>query len=1131
MPTLARQFAVVSILLASFAAISHAAEPPVIRKGLFRGQVVTYKVVNGRAIFQGDIALDHVQDITAGVSGFGLGYGYTQYLWPKVGNVYQVPYTITSGGQQVTDSISAFNATFPNLLQWVPRTSEADWIDFNLDPNDHSGVCNSYIGRVGGQQEIWGSIDCANQLHEMGHAVGLWHEQSRADRDSYITVNYSNIIKIEQINFDQVQEAAQPLGLYDYASIMQYYPAAFTKNGGITVETIPAGIPLTTPGLVYSTGDVDSIMRLYGAPPATVTVTSNPPGLQVTVDGVNLTTPRTFNWPLNSTHTLAASNNVQTLGSTPYVYGRWNDDPAASHTITVRAGNGLTSQPANLPAITVYSANFIRLVPYVASVFPANTGSVNATPPAQPYPGGTGVYYVARQPVTITATPNVGQNFYGFFNSPFWLPYSLSANPKNLTAPDDGNGINVTAYFTSSPVYAVTTNLADPGLGVLVDGGFWYAPKNLSPAYDSGWTSGSVHSIGVFDPQLPWSTTFRYPWMSWSDSGASTHNITLSAASTTYTANLNAQYQLLDWPNQSCAGSIDVTPGSPTGDGFYDGGSLLSFNQTANAGWTFTAWQHDLSGTANPQNITVADELYVTSDYNTASPVLTMTSLAPAAAVAGGGNFTLTINGTGFTSSSLVFINGVFRTDKFVNANTLTVAMTTADLAQPGAFQVFVENFPSGAGCAAFAARSFYVANHPIVTPTPLAVAFPAQIVGTTSAAKAITVKNNGTSAVTLSSITASGNFAQTNNCPATLNPAATCKINATFTPTTTGAIVGAVTINDTAPDSPQVIALTGTGATPLTIAPPSLAFGTVPVGNTSPGKIVTLTNNQATALTFSFAASGNYTAVGSGATPCGTSLAAKAKCTMSVTFKPTANGPISGAVTVTHNAAFNPQEAALSGTGSGGAAAPLTFTPTSASFANQLVGTTSPAKVVTVKNVSASSLSISLIAASGNYTALGAGSTPCGGTLAAGASCTMSVTFSPSLAGKIVGAAVITDTAPISQQVLNLQGTAVLPVSFAPATLTFAAQTVGTTSASQTVTMTNNQTTTLTINSIAGSGDFAAVAGGTTPCGSSLAAHGHCTFTVTFTPSAVGSIKGAATVSHNAANNPQVVTLGGTGQ
>src|SRR5205085_264297 len=102
----------------------------------------------------------------------------------------------------------------------------------------------------------------------------------------------------------------------------------------------------------------------------------------------------------------------------------------------------------------------------------------------------------------------------------------------------------------------------------------------------------------------------------------------------------------------------------------------------------------------------------------------------------------------------------------------------------------------------------------------------------------------------------------------------------------------------------------------------------------------------------------------------------------------------------------------------------------------------------------------ISSLAASGNFSAVGSGTTPCTGALAAGASCTFSVTFAPSLNGTVKGAAVVTDTAPVAQQILNLTGTAVLPVSFTPPTLTFSAQTVGTTGTPQTVTMSNNQST-----------------------------------------------------------------------
>jgi len=424
----------------------------------------------------------------------------------------------------------------------------------------------------------------------------------------------------------------------------------------------------------------------------------------------------------------------------------------------------------------------------------------------------------------------------------------------------------------------------------------------------------------------------------------------------------------------------------------------------------------------------------------------------------------------------------------------------------------------------------------PGATFAPATLTFGSQLIGTTSAAKAATLTDGGGSGpLTISSISASGDYSQTNTCPvspATLAVGGTCKINVTFTPSVAGMISGAISLSDSAPSTVQLINLSGTGSTPLTISPPSLAFGTVAVGVTSAAKTVTLTNNQSVALAFSFSATGNYSAVGSGASPCGTSLAAKAKCTMAVTFSPKANGATIGAVTIPHNASFSPQEVALSGTGSGGATSPLTFTPASLTFAAQLLGTTSAGKTVTVKNNSASSLNITAFTATGNYAAAGSGTTPCkAGALAAGASCTFTVTFSPSLNGTIKGAVVFTDSAAIGTQVVNLSGTAALPVSFSPATLTFTAQFVGTTSAPKTVTLTNNQSVALSLTSIAASGEYAASPGGATPCGASVAAKGKCTFNVTFTPTATATIKGAVTVTHNAANNPQVVALSGTGQ
>ena len=1103
---------------------------PKVRTGLYRGHKVTYLVVNGRNIYQGDIILEHVdQPDPSKPRNPGIGIVYPANQWPKVGGIFEIPYTITQGSQNVIDSIAAFNSTFSGFMQWVPRTTETDYADFNLDPNDHSGVCESSVGRVGGKQELTGSIDCTNMLHEMGHAVGLWHEQSRSDRNSFVSINYANIIKLLAVNFDMIQDNGQDVGLYDFASDMQYSSYIFTKNGQPTIETIPAGISLSSASPNYSAGDIDTIRRIYGGAPTAVTVTSNPVGLQLTVDGTPITTPQIFNWALNSTHTLSAPTTVQTVNSTPYIYGRWNDSMSASHTITVAPGNNLVAQPASSPAVTVYSANFIMLVPYSPSVFPAGTGTLNSSPSAQSFPGGTGVYFTARQPVTLTATPNAGQNFYAFINSPYWLRYSLSVNPKAINVPDDGNPMNLQALFTSAPVYTITTNLTDPGAGIILDGNVWYAPKNASSAYDSGFTSGSTHSISTFDPQEPWSTTFRYPFQSWSDGGALTHNITLPAASATYTASFGAQYELFDFVNQPCAATLNVSPPSPTGDGFYPQGTQLTFTETPNAGWIFTGWQHDLTGTQNPINLTAEDEMYVTADYNTVSTPISVSSLSPPSAVAGSGGFTLTINGAGFSSSSVVFVNNTFRTSTFVNSTTLTVPITSSDLATPGGFQIFVENFPTGASCAAYSTRTFYVllASGATAGISPSSLNFGSIAAGTTSASQAITLSNGGSGALSITSIVASGDFSQTNNCGGSLAGGGSCTVNVTFSPRVSGAVSGAVTFTDGVTTSPQLVTLSGSGVLPVTFKPAKLSFGSVSVGHSS-SKTVTLTNNQTTAISLAPTPSADYSVTGG---TCGSSLAAGAKCTIAVTFTPASSGTIQGALAIATSGALSPEIFALTGTATGGPAVPLSFSPATLSFSKTGVGATSAAKTVTVTNTSAGSVTITGLTGSAAFAAAGSGATPCGGVLAASAKCTFSVTFTPPNIGSIKGSVAVATSATGSPQVMTTNGTAVAPVALSPTSVAFGNQAVGTTSAAKTVTLTNNSGAALTISSIAASGDFAATPSGSKACESSLAAGGKCTFSVTFTPNVAGAITGAVTVTHNAPLGPAVIKLTGTGQ
>jgi hypothetical protein len=1113
---------------------------PEIRTGIWRGMKVTYNWVpgkhgGGKAVFEGDILLDHVKKSPNGPQSDSLGVAYTSYLWPPTDGVSQIPYTIDPSSGDMTNlnaAISQFNSTFTGVIQLVPYSNQTDYVDFYFDPSNTSGVCEAYEGRVGGEQIVGGSATCtvATILHEMGHTVGVWHEQSRPDRNAYVNVNYGAVIKASRSFFDQFLDNEQELTPYDYASVMEYPAYSFSRNGEPCIESIPAGIPLSNPN-GYSAADIDGILRLYGAIPTQVTVTSNPPGLQVVVDGTTITTPQVYDWALNSTHTLNVATSPQTLSSTgvSYIYGRWNNSTQQSQTITVTPGNNTVTQPATAPAITVYSANFIQLVPYVNTISPAGAGTVTPSPAPLSYSPLTGLYYIIRQLVTLTATPNQGQNFWNYINSPYYLPGGIGANPKTFYVMDDGSSINLTTYFTSSPVYTVITNPVESNVGVTVDNTFWYAPVNFALPYDSSWTPSSSHSVSINSPQYPWSSNTYFDFSSWSDGGAQTHNVTLPASgNATYTAAINGNYYVDDYiPEGTCAGTINVTPAS-TENGYFPSGSLITFAETPASGLVFTGWLYDLTGTGTPQNLTVNDEVLVAADYNVNATPLAITSLSPASATAGGAGFTLTINGTGFTTNTYVYINQLYRAvATFVSSTKVTIPLMASDIATPGAFQVAVGNF-NNAGCGPYVPTTFNVLLAPeTATVSPSSLAFGSVAAGTTSPSKSVKLTNSGTGALSINSIAASGDFAQTNNCSTSLAAGNSCTINVTFNPSITGAITGALTFTDGAATSPQLVKLTGTGLVPLTFSPTSLTFPSTAVGQTSSATL-TVTNKQATAITLSPAPSADYSVTGG---TCGASLAAAANCTIIVTFTPQYKGSIKGALAITTNGAFSPLIVALTGTATGGPTVPLSFSPTSLTFASTGVGATTAPQVITVTNKGSGTITINSISASGDYAAAGSGTSPCGGPLAKSAKCTLSVTFTPSDTGSIKGSVAIATSGAGSPQIAALSGTGAIPVTLSPTSLTFAAQTVGTTSAPQTVTLTNNSGATLTIAGIAASGDFNANPSGTTPCGTTVAAGSKCTFSVTFTPNVKGKITGAATVSESAPLGPAVMTLTGTGQ
>src|ERR1039458_9695930 len=297
-----------------------------------------------------------------------------------------------------------------------------------------------------------------------------------------------------------------------------------------------------------------------------------------------------------------------------------------------------------------------------------------------------------------------------------------------------------------------------------------------------------------------------------------------------------------------------------------------------------------------------------------------------------------------------------------------------------------------------------------------------------------------------------------------------------------------------------------------------SLNFGNQFVA-TSATNNVTLSNPSGLALTISSIAVTGTNAADFGQTnTCGTGLAVGASCTISVTFKPTQTGPRTASVTITDNAAGSPRTIGLSGTGlvSGPNATP---SPTSLTFATQLVGTSSSAQPVTLTNYGKMALSIASIAASGDFSQ----TNTCGSSLAAEASCTINATFKPTQRGTRTGTLSITDNAAGSPQTVSLTGTGTV-VEFNPASLSFTV--VGAGSETLTTTLSNTGSTALSISSITitGSTTFSQ----TNTCGTSVAAGGSCTITVTFKPTGIGNYSGNISVSDSGGGSPQQVPLSG---
>jgi hypothetical protein len=288
----------------------------------------------------------------------------------------------------------------------------------------------------------------------------------------------------------------------------------------------------------------------------------------------------------------------------------------------------------------------------------------------------------------------------------------------------------------------------------------------------------------------------------------------------------------------------------------------------------------------------------------------------------------------------------------------------------------------------------------PVVSLSSSSLTFPAQIVGISSSAQTVKLTNTGYASLAISSISAGGDFSQTNTCGTTVSAGANCTISVTFKPTATGTWTGTVSIWDNAAGSPQSVALSGTGVVftsgphpPIVPQPPLEPVPGKPIPGLPPSLPVT--------------------------EPISVPTPGQA---------PPTSPPVIGPTSVPAPGQVSPTSPPVTGPASGQATVPapgVSLAPSALSFSAQLVGTRSSTQTVTLANMGSGTLTLTAIATSANF-----GQTNnCGGSVAPRGSCTINVTFLPMATGALAGTLTITGSShgvAGSTQTVTLSGTGV---------------------------------------------------------------------------------------------------------
>ena len=605
----------------------------------------------------------------------------------------EVPFTIEAGNSTtINAAVTEVNRVLAGVLRWVPYVSQADYVAFNTIATN-AGACSSSVGRVGGRQAILGDPVCGvgTLVHEMGHAMGLWHVQQDAAANAFVDLKLSRMDPSKRSNNMPIF-ATRTVGGYDYNSIMHYSRTSFSAFADrVTLETKPPGIDVAGTG-TYSPADIDALLRLYGSAPTRTTVTSNPAGLKIVVDGVTVTTPAVFDWPQGSVHRMWALSDLQSKDGFQFGFGRWSHDagaePSRQLSWLVRPGDGSLGNPASASSATVFTANFVRLVDVATTAASQVGGGSSVIARNSPW-AGTASLYPQFSSFDLRATPVDGYQSYFTWGGAFSYDGGAGVlNKLSLLLMGTLAQQTIGSMFTNGPVIAVNAvgdGILD-GISVKITPPGGSASTSIAPRISR--TTPGTWKFEMTSPQFLGSS-IRHTLDSFDGFDNATTGEVAMPASGVRSVTIRAHRDLAPYKQviPSCAGSIAFSDST----GWVRYGSPLAVTLSASNSAIFTGWSGTASGKANILNTTVGASIpeYV-ARFNTIDQPLALTSISAKVLGDDSTATVITVQGTGFTALSRLVIAGATLTPTYVDSSNLRVTVNRGQFSQAGLQTVYV---------------------------------------------------------------------------------------------------------------------------------------------------------------------------------------------------------------------------------------------------------------------------------------------------------------------------------------------------------------------------------------------------------------------------------------------------------